>query len=720
MRKTAWLLLLVLCLLPYTAFGDEFSGKDIGSAWTVFAPSEENAVQQHNGRLTITTSEGCLQNADVNAGVKVLRKALEGEWIIETDQVTKNVQGQGCQHGLVIWADEQNYLVFGSTGKRAKVQGVIGRQETGEIARSNSMRYMRIRKITRGQEYATYHFYIGSSGYQSLQWIGQYEDRSHALDEAMYGLLGASDTESSAVYDSFTERLAIGEFDAFTGQQADGIWQLGTGVTARAGKALRLSGTAEALPHLALRPAYCEDWVIDTSLQERVDNEVVNGLLVAKDEDNFLLLGARGKERVAAILCVNGVEKELAAVQSGHTRFLIRKEGNEYVLCHSQDASEWLELCRYTDTDSVLANAKYGLGCWGGDFAEVAYSFFRERQTPEGQILGVKSLTEIGPVLGRGANVINNTSEKQFLGADLGHFLEVGDRVYQMFGDSNTATNQTGTFWSNTLAIIEDDDPSDGLTFSEIITDQDGTPKEVIKARHKEYDEVTCIPNTGVTIGDRIYYHYMSVYHWMPEGHWDVNGSGWAWSDDGGQTFIRESLCFAGDSGFIITCALRQDDYIYLYGIPSSKFEGVRLARFKEEDILDESKYEYCIGEDENGSALWSPRVEDAVEVIPGCTGEFCVIYHPEIGKYLILNQNVHTMDIEVRESDRLTGGFGTPVTLVDHTIPQFSEYIYSPNTLSRYLVDGGKTMYFTMTRWNPYMVYWEKAELILRKANEK
>lgn len=713
MKKTIGILLLVLCLLPGAALCDEFSGKTIGDVWTVIAHTGD--VQQQNGRLTLTTAGDCRQNAACNGGVKVLREALEGEWIIETDQVEKTIQGQECQQGMVIWKDENNYLAFGSAGKRSKVQGVIGGVDTGLIARGSSMRYMRIRKITRGQEYATYHFYTSGSGYQTLQWIGKYEDTTHALDGAMYGLIAASELESGAVYDSFTERLPVGEFDAFPGQQMDGIWTLDAGVRGSTGKALRLSGTPESLPQLALRPAYCEDWVIDTSLLERMGGDAVNGLLVQKDAQNFLLLGARGKEEVTAILCRGGAAEELASVPSADTRFLIRKEGNEYVLCHSQDASEWSELCRLTDADGVLDGARYGFGCWGDAFAGASYGFFRERQTPDGDILGVKRLTEIGQVLGRGDDVINNTAEKGFLGADLGHFLESGDKVYQMFGDSNTDVNQNGVFWSNTLAVIADEDPSDGLTFESIVSEPSGKPREVIKARHKDYDEVTCIPNTGVAVGDRLYYHYMSVFHWMPEGHWDVNGSGWAWSDDGGESFTREPLCFAGDSGFIITCALRQEGYIYLYGIPSSKFEGVRLARFREEDILDESKYEYCMGEDETGAALWSADVEDAVEVIPGCTGEFCVIQHPQTGKYLILNQNVHTMDIELRQSDRPTGGFGAPVTLVDHTIPAFSEYIYSPNTLARYLVDGGKTLYFTMTRWNPYMVYWEKADLILR-----
>ena len=717
MRKIMWMVLLALCLLPCAAFTDEFSGKSMDEAWMVLDLAGSNIVSQQEGCLAINTVEGSQQNATANTGVKVLRKALQGEWIIETDQIETTIHDQESLHGLVIWADENNYIVLGTAGKRAKVQGVIGGQDTGLIARESAMRYMRVRKITRGKDYATYHFYVGGSGYQSLQWIGQYEDTTHALDEAMYGLLSASALEGGAVYDSFTERLPIGEFDAFIGRQPDGIWELGTGVKGTLSKSLRLSGTEEALPQLALRYGFCEDWVIDTNLLYRPDTEAINGLLVARDERNFLLFGARGNDQVTAIMCRNGAVQELAAIESDHCRFLIMKEGDKYILCHSRDASEWMELCCYADDQGILKRARYGFGCWGDALAEVSYGFFRERQTPDGQILGVKCLTEIAQVLGRGEEVINNTSEIKFLGADLGHFLDAGDRVYQMFGDSNTSMNQAGTFWSNSLAVIEDDDPSDGLTFSRIISDPDGTPKEVIKSRHINYDEVTCIPNTGVIVGDRIYYHYMSVHHWMPEGHWDVNGSGWAWSDDGGENFTREPLCFAGDSGFIITCALKQDDYIYLYGTPSSKFEGVRLARFREEDILDESKYEYCTGEDENGNTLWSPHVKDAVEVIPGCTGEFCVIYHPQIDRYLMLNQNVHTMDIELRESACLTGGFGAPVTLVDHTIPRFNEYVYSPNTLSRYLADDGRSMYFTMTRWNPYMVYWEKAELLLREA---
>ncbi len=706
--------LFLILLLPVGAFADEFSGKSISQEWRVIDPKGLSEVRQMNGVLAVISVEGSQQNQASDGGVKLLRDALDGEWIIETDLVEKKVRDGEYLHGLVVWKDAQNYLSFGCAGNLAVVRGVMDGQDTGVIAKGTMARYLRVRKITRGQEHATYHFYISESGYQAFRYIGSFADERDRLSDADYGLIGGSGKPGSAAYDSFTERLPLGEFDAFFSGRLDGVWTLCEGIRASQNNALKLSGTPQS-PAIALRAAFCDNWTIDTGLQSRADGAAVNGLMVFRDDENYLLFGARGESEIAAILCQNGVRTELSSVASADTRFAIEKKDHRYTLRHSLDASVWQDAYVFTDEDNLLEGAQYGYGALDESSVNVTYGFFRERQTPNGRIVGVERVNEIGQVLGKGENVINDTSNIGFLGADLGHFVDAGDQVYQMFGDSNSAVNQSGRFWSNTLTVIRDDMPEDGLTFSKIISRINGSAKEVISAKHVDYNEITCIPNTGVLISDRLYYHYMSVYHWNGAGHWDVNGSGWAWSDDGGENFHREPLCFAGDDGFVITCALKEGGYVYLFGIPSSKFEGVRLARFKEEDILHTDRYEYCAGEDANGQAIWSKNVRDAKIVIPGCAGEFCVIYHPGIERYLILNQNVHSMDIELRESDRLTGGFGAPVTLVDHTNPAYNAYIYSPNTLSRFLRDDGRTLYFTLTRWNPYMVYWEKAELLIK-----
>lgn len=712
-----FLALMLILLLPLGARADEFSGKEIGREWRVVDPRGLCEVRQRNGVLAVMSGEGSRQNKDCDGGVKLLRDALAGEWIIETDLIERKVADGEYLHGLVVWKDARNYLSFGCAGNLAVARGVIGGEDTGVIAKGTMARYLRVRKITRGLDHAAYHFYIAENGYQSFRYIGSFFDDGDALDGAEYGLIGSSGKAGSAAYDSFTDRLPVGEFDAFFSGRLDGLWTLSDGVRASQSNALKLSGTAEASSALALRAPYADDWTMDTSLQSRSDGAAVNGLIVYQNEENFLLLGARGQDEIAAIARVNGEQTEIAATNGADTRFRIEKRGGVYALSHSTDGSEWRELCAFTDQSGALTGARYGFGAVGGEGGiNVSYGFFREKRTPEGIVAGVKRVTEIGPMIGAGERVVNDTSAYGWLGADLGHFVDAGDKVYMMFGDSNSAVNQSGRFWSNTLTVIEDDAPEDGLTFSRVITGNSGGVKEVITAKHADYDEVTCIPNTGVLIGDRLYYHYMSVYHWNDAGHWDVNGSGWAWSDDGGESFTREPLCFAGDDGFVITCALRADGYVYLYGIPSSKFEGVRLARFKEEDILRFDRYEYCAGEDNGGNAVWSGDIRDAAVVIPGCTGEFCVFWHPVIGRYLILNQNVHTMDIELRESDRLAGGFGAPVTLVDHTVPAYNAFIYSPNTLSRYVREEGRALYFTLTRWNPYVVYWEKAELALRE----
>jgi hypothetical protein len=61
-------------------------------------------------------------------------------------------------------------------------------------------------------------------------------------------------------------------------------------------------------------------------------------------------------------------------------------------------------------------------------------------------------------------------------------------------------------------------------------------------------------------------------------------------------------------------------------------------------------------------------------------------------------------------------GPWSTPTTLVSGTdVPGQ----YAPFMASQYTSDGGRTIYFALSKWDPYNVFWYRAELV-RRAGQK
>ncbi len=87
---------------------------------------------------------------------------------------------------------------------------------------------------------------------------------------------------------------------------------------------------------------------------------------------------------------------------------------------------------------------------------------------------------------------------------------------------------------------------------------------------------------------------------------------------------------------------LNTDGYVYAYGIGKEWMweGGVYLARVKKEDITNYNAYSYFSGM--NGQApIWSAKQNEAKPVQADLIldEQFSVIYHPGIGRYLIMSQ---------------------------------------------------------------------------------
>jgi hypothetical protein len=305
---------------------------------------------------------------------------------------------------------------------------------------------------------------------------------------------------------------------------------------------------------------------------------------------------------------------------------------------------------------------------------------------------------EVGPTrqvaVLTGSDSINETAARWGVnGTDLGHTFEHDAAVYMIFGD--TFGRARSDWRSNVAAVITDDDPSDGLTFDRMIEDKPGHAGVLVSQSMVPGIEVTIIPTYGVSIGDRMVLHYMAVKKWGNPGHWDLDHSGLAYSDDDGQTWtVDENAIWPGDSNFGQVSIVEVGDRLYFFGIPGGRFGGVQIARVGPEQILDLDAYEYWDG------AAWAADTADAKTVLPAPVGELSVRWNAYYQKWVMMYLNEDKYAIVLRTADCLLGPWSEEAIVV--TGEQFPQH-YAPFMLPKW--NDGPEIYFTMSLFGPYDV---------------
>lgn len=337
-------------------------------------------------------------------------------------------------------------------------------------------------------------------------------------------------------------------------------------------------------------------------------------------------------------------------------------------------------------------------------------------------LAGVSGLTRIAQLTGPGA--MNDTQAVAVAGTDLGSMVNVGDRTYFFFGDTfgerdpDSYGGQGGHWRSNVSAWTTDDDPSDGITFDGWAPADDvGLAAALVEGDHDANDlggEVTKIPTYGFAVGDVLYIFYMSVRHWGEPGAWDANVAGLARSTDRGATWTAlDEPRWPGDSNFVQVAAAHVveggTEYVYLWAIPAGRFGGVTLMRVPATTsaVEDASAYSYFAGTDASGAPRWSPDMSAATTILDPDIGELSVMWSTYLERWVMTYSaggNAY-----IREGVAPWGPWGEPIELASG-----SEYpgLYSPYLNPRYVTDGGRTVYFTMSLWGPYNVFWFSAQL--------
>ena len=298
-------------------------------------------------------------------------------------------------------------------------------------------------------------------------------------------------------------------------------------------------------------------------------------------------------------------------------------------------------------------------------------------------------------------------------GTDLGSMAVIGDTTY-LFGGDTFGDDKNGSWRSNVLLLIEDDDPSDGLTITGAITDKRGKAKEMLGSLKVDKTEMTVIPTNIFAVNDTLYCIYMSVSHWGEAGRWECRYSGLAKSEDHGQKWTKlQDVKWPGDSNFIQTANCLVGDTMYIWGIPAGRMGGMALMKVPAGKIEDFNAYAYFTGLDEKGGPQWAQGPEGiskAKVILEGPVGEISVLYNEYLGNFLVTYLKEDSASIVMRESVLPWGDWSKPYALASS-----SRYpsLYGAYMHPKYAQEKGKTFYFAMSQFFPiYNIMWMKAEL--------
>jgi hypothetical protein len=307
---------------------------------------------------------------------------------------------------------------------------------------------------------------------------------------------------------------------------------------------------------------------------------------------------------------------------------------------------------------------------------------------------------EIGP------GSINHTDTNWDLhGADLGHMFTYKGGMYMAFGDSFGGPDANPFFsvphsdWrSNTMATVSTQaPPTKGLPFTGMLTDGPSHARELLSSLKISGKEQTVIPTNGISVGNRMYLYYMSVKQFDQPGHWTLNYSGIAYSDDAGKTWTKDpNVTWPGDSNFGQVALVQNGGYVYVYGIPGGRYGSLALARVPQDRVLDKASYEYF-----NGATWVTNNPQAATSIVPAPVGELSVQYNSYYKQWLMMYLVDPTQQIVLRTAPSPTGPWGPPQVVADSK--QYPD-LYAPYITP--LWNDKKDIYFTMSMYGPYQVF--------------
>jgi hypothetical protein len=305
----------------------------------------------------------------------------------------------------------------------------------------------------------------------------------------------------------------------------------------------------------------------------------------------------------------------------------------------------------------------------------------------------------------------NQTAKNYDLGGtDLGIMWAMGNgKIGMFFGDtfgSDWTMDDNGKDWrSNVLAFADKQDLDKGLKFRHMAMSSDGKKaRQIIYSPHDTTGKghYTAIPTGAIRLNGVDYVSYMDVKKWEESGQWKTNYSGMYKSVDNGRNWTKCAAQFSGDSHFAQTAFAQKDGYVYMVGIGSGRFGPAYAARFLPKDILNHASYQYWTG------TAWKTNAEnESTSIFGGIVGEPSLAYNTKYYLWMVTYISMKTGDIEMRTAPAINGPWSDEASLVSGKdykgLYGGMIYPYSNN---------GDSLYFVISVWPLYNVFWMKAQL--------
>jgi len=380
---------------------------------------------------------------------------------------------------------------------------------------------------------------------------------------------------------------------------------------------------------------------------------------------------------------------------------------------------------------------------------------------------------------------INRTNTNYSIGsAGGGYMVDCGDYVLVAFGDtewekdldsdgtpSKTIQNSKeygGPWRANTLSFTTDFDYTDGILLDDFysietgtgVGDYEGRANEFLKSEHTSGSEMSKIPTGGVLVDDTLYFGYMSVRNWTDtsvdgSGIWDCNYGGLAISRDYGRTWETPSdltwPAGVGDmvqvsweektdsNGNVTTAAgskmvyengyaqpypIVNGNWLYIFSVPGGRKGNVKLMRVPLTEIENKAAYEYCVGRDENGDAIFEKGYEAMMSdyaAVEGPAGGLAMMYNKYLGEWMMFfaspsHFRYNNGGIHLRVAKTLDGVWSDPVLVMAQTSAPASNgdgtykgygRVYEPRVCGVY--QNGSKMMLISSSWDIYQsIVWE------------
>lgn len=270
------------------------------------------------------------------------------------------------------------------------------------------------------------------------------------------------------------------------------------------------------------------------------------------------------------------------------------------------------------------------------------------KNTALAKISGIRVVMQL-----TGEQSINRTrSTYNVANADLGSMCLHNGKLYFFFGDTRGGASGTDFLVSNVVAYTTDFDFTDGIRFDGYLTDENGgvltvtngsfgtDSAENIQTGH----EFTRIPTGAISLNGNLYMSFMSVAHWMGDD-WACHYGGIMKSADDGKTWTMLSAKWPGDSKFcqMMPVLNEKDGYVYVVGLTGGRVNPARMMRVRQEEYENFDAYEYLVGYDAAGKALWQTGNEGLYSdfaLIPGRVWEPCMMYSKYLDEWIVSHKN--------------------------------------------------------------------------------